>query len=235
MTTLILLPGMDGTGELFAPFVAVLDKRITAVIIRYPVNEPLTYQQLLSRVRDILPADEPFFLLDESFSGPIALSITAEQPAGLRGVILCASFTRNPRPGLQRLRRFIGVLPLEIMPRWLLALPLFGRWSSRQLRALLSDALLKVSPDVLRARMQEVLAVDVTAAAKEIRVPMLYLRATKDSLVPGSAASLLHELQPAMRITTFKAPHMLLQVVPAEAAQAVASFMAQYHGPASKH
>lgn len=219
---------MDGTGDLFAPFVAVLDKRIAAVVVRYPVSEPLTYQQLLSRVRDILPGDEPFFLLGESFSGPIALSIAAEQPAGLRGVILCASFMRNPMPGLQWLRRFTGVFPFGALPGCLLALPLLGRSSSRQLRTLLSNAVRKVSPLVLQRRMHEVLAVDVTATVKEIRAPMLYLQATQDLLVPRTAATLLHGLQPALRITTFKAPHMLLQVVPAEAARIVESFVAQY-------
>ena len=43
---LVLLPGMDGTGELFAPFVAALKREFKVVVVRYPTNEPLGYAEL---------------------------------------------------------------------------------------------------------------------------------------------------------------------------------------------
>lgn len=226
---LILLPGMDGTGELFAKLLTALDKRISVVIIRYPPGEPLTYQQILARVRNALPVDESYFLLGESFSGPVAFSLAAEQPAGLKGLILCASFIRAPLHGLTMLPWLSRIIPFGILPGWLLAIPLFG-WSwSTTLRSALSSALAKVSSEVLQHRLHEVLTVDVTAAAKAVQVPVLYLQATEDLLVPKSAARLLNDLMPTVRIAKFKAPHMLLQVAPTEAASVIELFMAQYH------
>ena len=227
MTKLILLPGMDGTGELFAPLVCALDEQLEPVVIRYPVSEPLTYQQLLCRVRGVLPKDEPFFLLGESFSGPIAVSIAAERPEGLQGVILCASFLRNPMPQLRFFRRFIELFPVAAMPERLLALPLFGRFSTSRQRALLSKALSEVSPTVLQTRIREVMAVDVTTAVEKINVPMLYLQASEDLLVRASAATVLQNIKQGLRISQFKAPHMLLQVVPEKAAHIIEAFMAE--------
>jgi pimeloyl-ACP methyl ester carboxylesterase len=92
MVRLILMPGMDGTGELFAPLLHALGNSIESSVLRYPTAEPLGYSELLSRVRVELPKSDSFVLLGESFSGPLALMVAAEAPTGLRGVILCASF-----------------------------------------------------------------------------------------------------------------------------------------------
>jgi len=92
MVTLILLPGMDGTGLLFQDFVEALGAEIRAVVVSYPKNESLTYTALESTVQRQLPSDEPYVLLAESFSGPLAISIAASGPSGLLGVVLCCSF-----------------------------------------------------------------------------------------------------------------------------------------------
>ena len=43
----VLLPGLDGTGQLFAAFVAARSKTITATAVSYPVNRLLSYSELL--------------------------------------------------------------------------------------------------------------------------------------------------------------------------------------------
>src|SRR5438477_10571709 len=96
MVKLILMPGMDGTGELFAPLLRALGDSMESSVLQYPADEPLGYAELLPRVRAEIPRRAPFVLLGESFSGPLALMLAAEAPAGLRGVILCASFATSP-------------------------------------------------------------------------------------------------------------------------------------------
>src|SRR5690349_15943355 len=64
--------------------------------LNYPADEPLDYEQLLPQVLAALPSDRPFVLLGESFSGPLAVMAAATRPVGLLGVILCATFVRNP-------------------------------------------------------------------------------------------------------------------------------------------
>src|SRR5690349_8746161 len=98
MLKVVLLPGMDGTGTLFAPFITALEDAASIKIITYPTDQPLGYAALECLIRDQLPANEPFVLVAESFSGPIAIALAATPPAGLLGVVLCCSFTRNPRP-----------------------------------------------------------------------------------------------------------------------------------------
>ena len=81
---LILLPGLDGTGNLFEPFVAHLPEEFPATIISYPTDQKLNYEQLKNLVIRQLPNDEPFALIAESFSGAIAVLIATEAPPNLK-------------------------------------------------------------------------------------------------------------------------------------------------------
>ena len=93
---LLLLPGLDGTGVLFRPLLKSLPDWLEPVVIPYPTQQVLGYDDLLSTIRQALPLDEPFLLLGESFGGPLALRLAASKPPGLKGVILCGSFVTCP-------------------------------------------------------------------------------------------------------------------------------------------
>ena len=112
---LVLLPGLDGTGDLFEPLLSRLDPSIKTVVVRYPLAEPLDYEALTSVARRALPATGEYVILGESFSAPIAAQLAAERAGGLLGLILCASFVSSPLPHLQ---------PFE----WLRASVRYGRW-----------------------------------------------------------------------------------------------------------
>jgi hypothetical protein len=43
LPSLVLLPGLDGTGRLFSEFVRVMGSEIDAQIVAYPKDEPLGY------------------------------------------------------------------------------------------------------------------------------------------------------------------------------------------------
>jgi pimeloyl-ACP methyl ester carboxylesterase len=222
MTTLVLLPGMDGTGDLFGPFVDTVGVRTQ--VVRYPTSGALGYEELEHLVTSQLPTDEPYVLLGESFSGPIAISIAARQPPLLRGLILCCSFAKNPRPALSPLRSLVKWLPDRppLAPlEWFLA----GRFASPQVREALARALAQVSPAALRARMTAVIAVDVVPVLSSISVPILYLRALEDRVVPFSASEIILGKVPSVKRLDLAAPHFLLQTVPKEAGSAVHQFM----------
>ena len=53
--TLVLLPGLDGTGNLFTDFVAALPPTLIARTVRYPADRFLTYTDLLTYLRDVIP------------------------------------------------------------------------------------------------------------------------------------------------------------------------------------
>jgi len=157
---LVVLPGMDGTGTLHADFVAALEPEFDVRVLRYPTQQPLDYAALECVASDALPSGTPFWILGESFSGPIAVSIAASHPVGLQGLILCCTFVRNPRPAFCLLKRYADWLPVTGAPFSVLSHLLLGRRSTRALRDSLKQALRQVAPSVLRARLLAVLTVN---------------------------------------------------------------------------
>jgi pimeloyl-ACP methyl ester carboxylesterase len=216
---------MDGTGKLFEPLLASLSPRLNIIVVRYPASVPLDYEGLIDLVRDELPTEEEFVLLGESFSGPVAVSLAAQAPPNLRGLILCASFVRGPVPWPAMLKPLTHLLPFSAMPAGVLSWPLLGRFGNSRARSLLADALSMVHANVLRSRIRSVLTVDVRAKAAAIKVPFLYLQASSDWIVPKSAAMAIRELVPALQVIELSGPHMLLQIAPMAAAQAIEAFV----------
>jgi len=70
--TVVLLPGLDGSGDQFAPLIDALGSEVPTLTVRYP-NAPLDYEALQNIVATVLPRDRSYVILGESFSGPIAL------------------------------------------------------------------------------------------------------------------------------------------------------------------
>lgn len=223
--TLVLLPGMDGTGDLFQPFVASIGDKFLVKVVTYPRFEPLSYSDLESIVTSALPEDGPFVMLGESFSGPIAISIAASRPRGLMGLVLCCTFARNPRPRLRSLSFLIGALPIGAFFARTISRTLLGRFSTRALREMFLEAVTKVTPETFQARLRSVLSVDVTSELAAVEAPILYLRAHEDAVVPAAAAELIKRVQPGLKVVEVDAPHFLLQAVPGKAAQVVSEFI----------
>jgi pimeloyl-[acyl-carrier protein] methyl ester esterase len=224
MLTLVLLPGMDGTGTLFAPFVAALGEAMPIQIVRYPLTPSLDYAGLEAFAQGTLPSDGPLVLLGESFSGPIAIALAAAMPERVKGLILCCSFARNPLPVLAPLKALTGLAPVAAVPLRLIAHFLLGDHATSPLRASLAQALAAVAPAVLRARLRAVLSVEASAALASIRVPVLYLRATHDRVVPRSASAHILSVCPHAQIVDVAGPHFLLQAAPSEAVSVVSDF-----------
>ena len=229
MLKLVLLPGMDGTGTLFQPFVDALAGEFEIQIVRYPTHKAFGYEELEAFVRAALPTDSPFILLGESFSGPIAVSIAASKPAALVGLVLCCTFVRNPRPATSFFRSLVGFLPITLAPVPMLAHFLLGRHSTAELKAVFAESLAQVSTPAMRARILAVLSVDVTAKLHAISVPSLYMRATKDRVVPAAASRNISANLPSLKIVSIEAPHFLLQIATQQAAIAVKNFASALH------
>lgn len=225
---IVLLPGMDGSGLLFKEFIAELGLR--ALVVSYPREQPLGYEQLEAYVQRMLPAEEPYILLGESFSGPIAIALAAKGLPGLRAIVLVCTFARlRPRRAPTFLHAWFERLPFWKIPVALGARGLFGRFDSASVRSSLMRAIDGVQPAVWRMRMRSVLNVDVTPQLERIRVPVLYLRATDDRVVPAKASALIVRSHPAARLVDVAGPHALLQTNPQGCADALRAF-AKAHG-----
>jgi pimeloyl-ACP methyl ester carboxylesterase len=221
---LVLLPGMDGTGRLFAALVASLPAGVAPRVIAHPSDESLGYAELLERVRPRCPRHERWFVLGESFSGPLALRLAAERPPGLAGVVLAASFVASP---------------VRWAPRWLVRPGLFSGVTRRlagrvlgtgdggaALQAEFVAANASVAPAVLARRAREILGVELQGLATALaEVPVLTLAARRDRVLGRGDVAAIQRLLPHAEVRWFDAPHLLLQTRASEAAAAIAAFM----------
>jgi pimeloyl-[acyl-carrier protein] methyl ester esterase len=222
---LVLLPGLDGTGKLFSEILKALEGRIGTLVVDYPKDVPLGYDELESLVRAALPADRPFVLLGESFSGPLAIRIGAQPPPGLCGLILCVTFARNPYPWAAWAKPLAAYLPLKSFPRWLRAPLMWGSNDPNRAPSQTQRAMAGVSVEVVRRRIAALLAVDETDALRNVAKPVLVLRAIRDRVVPRSATERIMREAPHAQRVDVDGPHLLLQTRPAECATAILSFM----------
>jgi pimeloyl-ACP methyl ester carboxylesterase len=232
---LVLLPGLDGTGRMFAPLCAALEASERALVIAYPTDAPLDGPALLVWVSARLPRGEPYLLVAESFSGPVAMALARAAPPDLAGLVLVTTFCEPPRrpprwlvhlllPWLLRLP------PPEVALRWLL----LGPGAPAALVRTLREALATVRPEVLAQRVREVLAVDARACLSALAIPVLHLQAAQDRLVPARCGRQMAALLPDLTTATLAAPHLLLQRVPQEALEQIRRWWLVHLAPAPR-
>jgi len=223
----ILLPGLDGTGDLFAPLLEVFPETLEPFVISYPPDQLLGYRELEEFVAAKLPADRDFAIVAESFSGPLAARLAGKCPAGLRGLVLVASFVANPSWGMLRYLQFLVRSPLFrfSLPGFAIRCRLVGPDAPDQLVAEVAAAIRTVRPVVMARRVREVLRVDASESFAAVRVPILYLLGEQDRQVGARVADELGEARPDMEIVSIPAPHLILQCEPLEAARRIGAFL----------
>lgn len=214
--TIALLPGLDGTGDLFAPFVAAAPADVKCIAFRYPCDEALGYDELEEFVAARLPREERLVLVGESFSGPIAVRLAERFSDRVALLVLCNSFVTPPWPSFLRhvARTAVFRMPL---PERILASLMFAPFATPALTSALIGAIRQVEPFVLAHRVRQLLTVDEVATLRRIEVPVVYLRGTHDRLVSSKAVAQVVAAAPQMRMCEIEAPHALLQTAPAEA------------------
>lgn len=216
---------MDGTGVFFRDFAAAVRHEFKPVIVSYPNDASLGYAELESLARAALPPDEPFLLLGESFSGPIAVSIAASNPPGLLGLILCCTFARNPHPLLPTVTALLKPLPAFRVPFFIQHRNLFGRFDSLRLRAQLRQVRSLVSARTLKSRLEAVAHIDVSERLRRVAVPALYLRAKHDRVVSRASCDYVRKILSTVEVAELDAPHLLLQTVPQGALASIKNFV----------
>ena len=100
-----------------------------------------------------------------------------------------------------------------------------GRYAAPALREMHRAALAQASPPTLVARLDAIATVDVRAALESVQVPVLYLRATEDRLVPAVAGDAVMRQARQGRIVDIEGPHFLLQTAPERAAREIQAFI----------
>jgi pimeloyl-ACP methyl ester carboxylesterase len=208
----VLLPGLDGTGELFRWFLPyVIDER--AVVVTYPSRPPWSLEDYVDHAFAALAPEQPCVVIAESFSGPIALRL-AQRAASIVGLVLVASFVTCPNPLLKALPASLwAALHSFAMSETLLRLLCLGRNATIEQLGLLKKVARAIPLDVLGARLGLLRRLDETDSLASVRVPVLSVVAAQDRLVTAEVAACG---QPAMQTAVIDGPHFLLQARPAE-------------------
>lgn len=217
---LVLLPGMDGTGLLFASLLDVLGDSIPVQTIQYPADVCI-YSQVLDHIASHVDSKQPHIVVAESFSSPAALLYAATNPSGLRAVVIVAGFSYSPLGFFISafLRAFLSFLFLIPLPTLLVRLLLLDageekvQWVQKIIRA--------VPASTLKRRLASILRVNVNT---HVSVPMLYLRAQGDRLVTKRSVQIFRKRYPEAGVVELSGGHLLLQSNPVDAGKEIIRF-----------
>ncbi len=228
VSTLVLLPGLEGTGNLFADFVSQLPPTLTTIIGKYPTQRFHSYDQLLPFVNEIVPRETPFVLVAESFSTPLAAMFAATRPPNLLGLVMCAGFVTNPARSWTLLARVSArrtVLQIP-PPHWFLQRFVMGNNLPAALEASFREALRTVDTEVLAARLRAILDCDAREELRRTEIPLLYIQAERDRLVPPECFAGIQRIRPDATLVSIPgAPHLVLQREPKKCAEVIVSFV----------
>jgi pimeloyl-ACP methyl ester carboxylesterase len=213
MMKLILLPGMDGTGRLFEGLIAQFGTLFEIETLHYPTDRFLPYPELEQFVSAALPKSEPFVLLAESYSTPVAVMCAARGQSNLKGLILCAGFVSSPIRGW---RRFVCthlalLLISRTPPKFVIRSLLAGSTASPELVAEIRLVISCVRPTVLANRLRSILTCDARAELAKVQTPIFYLRAKQDRLVGPRSLEEIRRIRPQTCVEEIAGPHLLLQ------------------------
>jgi pimeloyl-ACP methyl ester carboxylesterase len=213
---LILLPGLDGTGNLFSPILSELSK-FDCEVIPLPETGDQDYITLTAWVRKRLP-EQDFILIAESFSGPIAAALAVVGIKNLRGIIFVATFLSPPNMQLIKMARalpikFLSSLPLAAAFHRVLFL---GKGADKELVRLFQSTVSALSSALIKARLSSILSLPLKLEVCEL--PVVYIRATEDRLVSATKVDEFSRFFNNITFEIIDAPHFVLQARPVECA-----------------
>lgn len=221
--TIVLLPGMDGTGRLFEPFVRACPVPFITKVIALPSSG--SYGALLEDLTPRIRGEGRVILLAESFSGQLAVRFAELHPESIEALVLCNSFVAPLRSSMLR------VLPWSLLfsvspPSFVIRHFLLGGDASSELVQQVRVAVKEPPASIMASRLASVLSEDCTASLRRIDAPILVIRGAEDRLVPRSSSEVvLRAARQSVRVT-IPGPHLLLQRHPREAWEEITRFLA---------
>lgn len=222
-TTLVMLPGLDGTADLFEPALRLDWGGMRAAAIPLPANGPQDYESLARRLSSALP-DGELVLLAESFSTPLAMLLASRLGDRVKALALVAGFCANPQAsglGWLPLRPLFAVSP----PAFFLRQFLTGESPPAALLAALTQVIGRVPSAILAERVRVALALREADCPGVGKVPLLLLQAQQDRVIPWAAQSQLERHFPDATCVWVNGPHLLLQTRTQECRNAVIRFL----------
>ena len=187
----MLVPGIDGTGQLFYRQVPLLAPRYRVATYTLRDEAPgmdVLVEDLAGVIARAANGDGPAILMGESFGGTLALSLALARPELVRALVVLNSFARFlPQVRLRLAIAALRLLPWETMPlvRRLTAFRLHSRFTHRSEIRRFIELTRGTRRDGYLARLRILQRYDVRERLNELRVPALFLASEQDHLVPS--------------------------------------------------
>jgi pimeloyl-ACP methyl ester carboxylesterase len=207
----VLISGLDGTGQLFYRQVSLLAERhrVATYALRDGAKSMDDLVRDLARVIDaVAPDTHRAILIGESFGGALALSFALARSEQVEALVILNSFPHfTPQMRLHLAMAGIRALPWGAMRliRRLTAFRLHSRHTHRQEIRTFIRLTASASRDGYLGRLKLLTRYDVRARLPELRPPTLFLAADDDRLVPSVAQA---------RYMTARVPGSSMRILP---------------------
>ena len=224
-TTLVLLPGLDGTEIFFGPLLRQLPSWVEPIVITYPDSGSSDYKDLLPIVMREVAALPSFAILGLSFGGPLALMVATQCPSRVSGVVLCGSFVTPPRPRLVPFRFALTVpvvATLRAIRRTRLLIP---GYATSEFRCAKANTWKRVNAKALASRSRAALSVDVRPQLRACRARLMYLAATRDEVINRASLDEVLAIAPQTQVAEVEGPHFALFTNPVQSAACIVRFL----------
>jgi pimeloyl-ACP methyl ester carboxylesterase len=219
------MPGLDGTGKLFAPIIPWLEQHFELTIVTYPDLD--SFNDYIDCAQHQLPETPGFSLLAESFSGPVALALMARQPGQVGASVLSATFARSPLASLTRMSNYIPeqVFSIGALSDFVLDVYETEDEDYSETQPLPLNVTEQLDGVLLKHRIEVLSRIDISAMLPDIEVPILYLHALRDRIVAETDAQMIEEYLPNVERVDIDAPHLLLQTRPQKCAELIINYV----------
>lgn len=190
---IVLVPGMDGTGELFYRQLPLLEKSYS--VITYTLRDDATSIDVLAAdlkriIEQVAPKEPRAAVLGESFGGAISLKMGLTYPENVSALMIVNSFPYfAPQFRLRLAITSLSIIPWGAMGlvRHLTAFRLHSRHTHRAEIKRFIALTARATRSGYISRLQILKTYDVRNRLHEIRCPTLFLAADHDRLVPSVA------------------------------------------------
>lgn len=188
---LIYVPGLDGTGQLFFKQCPRLATSYRVVTFRPRDDGRFTYEDLTDDLAAIIRdlGEQQATILGESFGGTVALWFALRYPQMVKQLVVINSFPRfRKRLTIKLGVKFASGLPFRLLwpvRRVANTLGLFVDAVNRDDRNRFWNAILTVSGEAYRRRLQLIEELDIESRLSEIQTPTLFIAGDRDLLIPS--------------------------------------------------
>ena len=224
---LVLIPGLDGTGELFKPLLDVVPESIQTKVVTYNDCDSRELETIVSHVTKQLPNDRPLIIVAESFGGPVAVRLL-QQNFEVLSCVFCATFTDAPQKLLLTLARYLptNFLLSKPLPKAILKHVFLACKTSQDRINLIQQTILGVSASKMNERLNLLATIDVTEQLKYLpNIRYCYIKAKNDWLVPSRCAGIFKAGLQDIKIHEVNGGHFILQANPIECWRVIEKFL----------